>query len=70
MRILTKNQENLTSHRGLYCIWVPGHDGEPTTLVARWVDAQAEAAKTHADEDWCPTEEARKTWPGMSTQAA
>jgi len=70
MRVFTKNQENLTSHRGLYCIWVPARDGEPTPLVARWVDPQAEAAKMHADEDSCAKEEARKTWSGMSTQAA
>lgn len=69
MRI-TNNLENLTASRGLYCIWVPAHEGEPTPLVARWIDPQVEASQTHEDEDRCAKEEARQTWLRMSSRAA
>ena len=69
MRI-TQSLENLTASRSLYCVWVPAREGEPTSLVARWIDPRVENSKMREDDDRCAKNEARQTWLGMSSRAA
>jgi len=42
MRISIASLENFTTRRSVYCAWVPACEGQPTPLVARWIDPEAE----------------------------
>lgn len=68
--LFINNFENLTTRRGLYCIWGPAGEGETTRLVARWIDPQAEAPKAHEEECSCAKEEASETCLGMNLRSA
>ena len=70
MRISTDNLENLTTRRGLYRVWMPASKGEPTPVVARWVDPQAAMRELQEGDDSSGKEEARRIWLRISLQFA
>jgi hypothetical protein len=41
MKILVGNFESISARRGLYRVWLRAVEGEPTPLVARWIDPNA-----------------------------
>jgi len=67
MRTFIENFEKQTRGRSLYCIWVPAREGEPTPLVARWIDPEGEMHKSEEDHD-SNKEELFETWLDLSLQ--
>ena len=70
MRIVNDRFENLTTRRGLYCVWVPAGDDKKMSLVARWFESEpckdgAPEAETSANE-----KEAGATCSGTNSLAA
>jgi hypothetical protein len=45
MRIVANNFEELTTRRGLQCVWESICEGGQTRLVARWVDPESKKAR-------------------------
>jgi len=46
MRITTNDFANITTHRGLYRVWVRADEIEGAPLVARWIDSRAESLES------------------------
>ena len=69
MRILVNNLEN-ARHSGLYRIWVPAVEGQPTPLVARWIDSEANKDDQREKQNSSGEEGARTRCSGTNLRAA
>jgi len=67
MRIFIENLEQQTKRSGLYCVWVSAREGEPTPMVARWIDPEAETHESEEDHE-SSKEELSETWLGLGLQ--
>lgn len=70
MRVLVDKSEKLTTRRGLYCIWEPAREGEPTPLVARWINPNAVVSESDEDTHSNSEEEPRRPSLVASLRAA
>ena len=68
MRSFADNSERLTTHRGLYCVWVRATETGDMPMMARWVDPQMKACEPHENEDSCGEEERGETCLGINLQ--
>jgi hypothetical protein len=62
MQKFMDNLENLVTSRGLYRVWEPARKGEPTPLVARWIDPERESCDAQENEEALVGEDAERFW--------
>jgi len=60
MQKFMDNLENLVTSRGLYRVWEPARKGEPTPLVARWIDPERVSCDAQENEEAVVGEEAER----------
>jgi len=69
MQKFMDNLENLLTSRGLYRVWEPARKGEPTPLVARWIDPEREGCDAQENDEAVVGEDAERFWIRVHIQS-
>lgn len=68
MRNTTNNLADLTTHRGLYRVWVRADEIEGAPLVSRWIDSRVESLESQEHEQQCGKHTAREMWLDLNLE--
>lgn len=62
MCVFVERLEHLITRRGLYRVWEPTRKGQPTPLVARWIDPERETRDLQENQEAIAGEDPEHVW--------